>query len=79
MEANKVIIKPLLSEKSYSDIKNKKYWFVVDKNATKTEIKQAVEEIFGVDVESVNTSITAKKPKKRGRITGYTSEQKIDR
>ncbi len=76
MEANKIIIKPLLSEKSYSDIKNKKYWFVVDKNATKTEIKQAVEEIFGVDVESVNTSITAKKPKKRGRITGYTSEQK---
>ena len=36
MEANKIIIKPLLSEKSYSDIKNKKYWFVVDKNATKS-------------------------------------------
>ena len=77
MEANKIIIKPLLSEKSYSDIAKKKYWFVVDKNATKTQIKQAVQEIFGVEVESVNTSITAKKPKKRqGRVSGYTSENK---
>lgn len=77
MEANKIIIKPLLSEKSYSDIANKKYWFIVDKNATKTQIKQAVQEIFGVEVESVNTSITAKKPKKRqGRVSGYTSEKK---
>ncbi len=77
MEANKIIIKPLLSEKSYSDIAKKKYWFIVDKNATKTQIKQAVQEIFGVEVESVNTSITAKKPKKRqGRVSGYTSENK---
>ena len=77
MEANKIIIKPLLSEKSYSDIAKKKYWFIVDKNATKTQIRQAVQEIFGVEVESVNTSITAKKPKKRqGRVSGYTSENK---
>ncbi len=75
MEANKIIVKPLLSEKSYSDIKKKKYWFVVDRNATKPQIKKAVEEVFGVQVETVNTSLTAPKPKKRNSksATGYTS------
>ena len=50
MEATKIIIKPLMSEKSYADIANKKYWFVVDKAATKTQIKDAVESMFGVSV-----------------------------
>ena len=77
MEANKIIIKPLMSEKSYADIANKKYWFVVDKAATKTQIKNAVEELFGVTVASVNTIITAKKPKSRhGRTVGYTQSKK---
>lgn len=77
MEANKIIIKPLLSEKSYADIAKKRYWFIVDKSATKTQIKSAVEELFSVDVESVNTLITAKKPRKRqGRTAGYTSSLK---
>jgi len=77
MEANKIIVKPILSEKSYADIAKKRYWFEVDKNATKTQIKNAVEELFNVEVASVNTLITAKKPRKRqGRVTGYTSERK---
>ena len=77
MEATKVIIKPLMSEKSYADIANKKYWFVVDKAATKTQIKDAVETMFGVSVDSVNTSITSQKPKKRqGRISGHASARK---
>ncbi len=77
MEVSKIIVKPLLSEKAYSDIKNKKYWFVVDKNSTKEQIKLAVEQMFGVQVDSVNTSITAKKPKKRhGRVNGYTTSIK---
>ena len=77
MEANKIIIKPLRSEKSYADIAKKRYWFVVDKAATKTQIKQAVEELFGVSVDSVHTSITAQKPKKRqGRTAGYTQSRK---
>ncbi len=77
MEATKVIIKPLMSEKSYADIANKKYWFVVDKAATKTQIKDAVESMFGVSVDSVNTSITSQKPKKRqGRVAGHTSARK---
>ncbi len=77
MEANKIIIKPLLSEKSYADIAKKRYWFVVDKSATKTQIKDAVEELFNVQVEQVNTLITAKKPRKRqGRTQGYISAKK---
>ncbi len=77
MEANKIIIKPLLSEKSYADIAKKRYWFVVDKSATKTQIKDAVEQMFGVQVDSVNTQLTAKKPRKRqGRTAGYISAKK---
>ena len=77
MEATKVIIKPLMSEKSYADIAKKRYWFVVDKAATKTQIKDAVETMFGVSVDSVTTSITSQKPKKRhGRTVGHTSSHK---
>ena len=77
MEISNIIIEPLLSEKAYSDIKNKKYWFIVEKNATKEQIKLAVEKMFSVQVDSVNTSITARKPKKRqGRVNGYTSSVK---
>ena len=77
MEATKVIIKPLMSEKSYADIAKKRYWFVVDKAATKTQIKDAVETMFGVSVDSVTTSITSQKPKKRqGRTVGHTTARK---
>ena len=66
MAAQDIIIKPLLSEKSYQGIQSKRYTFVVKKTANKTEIKLAVEEIFGVKVESVNT-INVKGKKRRGR------------
>ena len=56
MAAHDIIIKPLLSEKSYAGIKDKKYYFVVAKSANKTQIKLAIEEIFGVSVEKVNTA-----------------------
>ena len=56
MIAHDIIIRPILSEKSYADIQNKKYTFEVDKNSTKTQIKAAVEEIFKVKVLSVNTA-----------------------
>ena len=50
-----IIIKPVVSEKSYALIDEGKYAFVVDKAANKTEIKLAIEKIFGVKVASVNT------------------------
>ena len=50
-----VIVKPIISEKSYSLIDEGKYTFEVDPRFNKTEIKQAVEQIFNVKVASVNT------------------------
>jgi large subunit ribosomal protein L23 len=76
MEARKVIIKPLLTEKSYAGIKDKKYYFVVAKEANKTQIRIAVEEIFGVKVDKVNTAIVRGKLKRQGKYEGYTSEFK---
>ena len=76
MLARDVIIKPLLSEKSYAGIKDKKYYFIVAKNANKTQIKLAVEEIFGVKVEKVNTANCKGKLKRQGKYEGYTSDYK---
>lgn len=61
-----IIIKPVLSEKSYDQLPDKRYTFIVDIKANKTEIKQAVETIFGVKVESVNTLRQQGKMKRMG-------------
>jgi large subunit ribosomal protein L23 len=50
-----IILRPVMTEKSYDQLEDKKYTFLVDVKANKTEIKKAVEEIFGVKVEKVNT------------------------
>ena len=50
-----IVIRPIVTEQSMADMADKKYTFVVQKGANKTEIKKAVESIFGVDVEKVNT------------------------
>ena len=72
-----VIIRPVLTEKSYADMADKKYTFQVAINANKTEIKQAVESVFeGVKVESVNTMRTIGKIKRQGRFSGRTPEVK---
>ena len=71
-----VIKKPVLTEKSYDQLADKKYTFVVDTRANKTEIKDAVEKIFGVKVKSVNTLRTDGKEVRRGRFVGTTPEVK---
>ena len=76
MLAHDIIIKPLLSEKSYAGIQDKKYSFIVAKDANKTQIKFAVEEIFGVKVEKVNTANMRGKLKRQGRYEGYTPAYK---
>ena len=78
MKQYDVIIKPLLTEKSYSDVANKKYAFIVKRDANKAEIKKAVETIFGVKVEKVNTiNVDGKlKSNDRGRTYGYTASYK---
>ena len=55
MNARDIIISPVITERSMSVMADKKYTFKVAKNANKIEIKKAIEEIFGVKVEKVNT------------------------
>ncbi len=72
-----IIKKPVLTEKSYADMAEKKFTFQVDVRANKTEIKQALESIFeGVKIESVNTMRTIGKIKRQGRYSGRTPEVK---
>ena len=71
-----VILRPLLTEKSYATIKDKKYTFVVAKDANKTEIKLEIEKRFDVQVEMVNTLNCHGKLKRMGRTQGYTSDYK---
>ena len=73
MTAYDIIIEPILSEKSYDGIANKRYTFKVVKSATKTQIKAAVEQIFQVKVDNVNTSNYDGKLKRMGRNEGRRS------
>jgi large subunit ribosomal protein L23 len=69
-----VLIAPVVSEKSYGLIADRgKYTFKVHPDAHKTQIRQAVEEVFGVDVTGVNVSKVPSKPKRRGMIQGRRS------
>ena len=76
MVAEDIILKPLLTEKGYDGIADKKYTFIVKKSANKTQIKLAVEKLFGVDVKSVNTVNSHGKLKRMGRNEGYTPDYK---
>lgn len=72
-----VILKPVITEKSMAVIEDKKYTFLVHPEATKTQIKEAVEKMFdGAKVASVNTMNYAGKPKRRGMISGRTAKKK---
>jgi len=66
MDSRQVIIAPVVSEKSYSLIEDNKYSFRVHPKAHKTQIRQAVEELFEVKVVSVNILKVKPKPKRRG-------------
>ena len=76
MEARDIIRKPVLTEKSYDDIGNKKYTFIVDIKANKTQIRNAVEEVFGVKVKNVNTLRQIGKLKRQGYHIGRRPETK---
>ena len=71
-----IIKRPILTENSYDAMGDKKYTFEVAINANKIEIKRAIEAIFGVQVESVNTMRTIGKVKRQGRYEGRTPEKK---
>ncbi|MDR1774789.1 MAG: 50S ribosomal protein L23 [Clostridioides sp.] len=71
-----IIIRPIVTEKSMEDMGEKKYTFVVAKTANKIEIKYAVEKVFGVKVDKVNTLNYDGKLKRMGRTQGRTSSYK---
>ncbi len=71
-----VLIKPVLTEKSYDYLPSKTYTFIVDKHANKTEIRQAVEAVFGVKVDSVHTVNRLGKIKRQGRFEGRRASTK---
>jgi len=76
MDPRNVIIRPVISEKSYALIAEGKYTFRVDDRAHKTQIAQAVEEVFGVTVAGVRTAKVRSKPKRRGLQKGKTRSWK---
>jgi len=65
-----ILISPVVSEKSYGQIVENRYTFKVHKDAHKTQIRQAVEELFDVTVVAVNVLKVQPKPKRRGMIKG---------
>ena len=70
LDPREILIAPVVSEKSYSLIEDNKYSFRVHPKAHKTQIRQAVEELFDVKVVSVNVLKVQPKPKRRGQIKG---------
>ena len=71
-----IIIAPVITEASMDRIADKRYTFKVAKNATKPEIAKAVEVMFGVQVEKVNTINMKRKAKRQGYTSGYTAAWK---
>ncbi len=70
LTSRQVLLAPVVSEKSYSLLEDRKYSFRVHQDAHKTQVRQAVEELFDVKVQSVNIVKVQSKPKRRGMIRG---------
>lgn len=76
MNITDIIKYPILTEKTYQQMQENVYTFAVDRRATKFDIKRAVEFIFQVKVEKINTFNVPKKPKKVGRYSGFVASYK---
>jgi large subunit ribosomal protein L23 len=76
MNARSVIVRPVVSEKSYALLAANKYTFRVHERANKTQVRQAIEEIFEVRVQGVRTAWVKPKPKRRGLTKGMSRRWK---
>jgi large subunit ribosomal protein L23 len=76
MNSRQVILRPVISEKSYALLAANKYTFRVHERSNKTQVRQAVEDIFGVRVEGVRTAWVKPKPKRRGYSSGKRRQWK---
>jgi large subunit ribosomal protein L23 len=70
VDASQVLLRPIVSEKSYAGTSVGKYTFRVHEDAHRTQVRQAVEQLFDVEVEKVNILKVQPKPKRRGTIRG---------
>jgi large subunit ribosomal protein L23 len=70
LHPNEILLAPVVSEKSYGQTAQRKYTFKIHQDAHKTQVRQAVEQLFGVSVESVNVAQVPSKPKRRGLHRG---------
>jgi len=71
-----VIIRPVVSEKSYAGLEANRYTFLVHPDANKTEIKEAIQKIWNVQVVGVNTMKRKGKVKRSRYVTGRRTDQK---
>ena len=76
MEPSQVVIRPVVSEKTFVLAETGKYTFRVHEHSHKTQIRQAIEELFDVHVVDVRTSSVKSKPKRRGQTAGRTRQWK---
>ena len=76
MDARDIILRPVITEQTMSVLDEKRYTFEVDVRATKPQVKRAVEEIFDVKVEKINTANVRGKLKRQGRFACYTKKRK---
>jgi large subunit ribosomal protein L23 len=76
MNSRQVVLRPVISEKSYALLAANKYTFRVHERSNKTQVRQAIEDIFGVRVEGVRTAWVKPKPKRRGYSSGKRRQWK---
>ena len=70
LNLNEILLAPVVSEKSYTQLASRKYTFRVHQDAHKTQVRQAVEQLFEVKVQNVNIVKVQAKPKRRGATKG---------
>jgi large subunit ribosomal protein L23 len=76
MDASQVIIRPVVSEKTFALAEAGKYTFRVHDRAHKTQIRQAIEQLFDVKVVEIRTASVKSKPKRRGHTSGRSRQWK---
>jgi len=70
MDPSHVLLAPVVSEKSYAGLADRRYTFKVHPDAHKTQVRQAIEQLFGVEVQHVNIVKVPAKPRRRGAFVG---------
>ena len=76
MNARDIILRPIITEQSTTEMDNRKYTFEVALHAEKTAVRRAVEEIFNVKVANVNIANVRGKKKRQGNFVGYTRKRR---